>query len=152
VTERSRDPVEHQVQFLAHVFSKKAQHQVAVLLEQLILAPVAAVCDRIREMLSTVACSASANTLASLNSTFKVYCANGASVRVPVKGLCFRDDCARREVVVWPACEHDDLKHARLFGKKLPEPVHPRDVTLHELIVENDGRPQVLRERKTVQR
>ena len=69
-----------------------------------------------------------------------------------MNGLPFRDDYARGEVVVGPAGEHDDLKRARLFGKKRPEPVHPHDVTLDELIVENDSRPQVLREGETVQR
>ena len=51
MTERSRDGIEHVVQFLAHVFSQKTQHQIAVLLQQLIFAPVAAVRDRIRQML-----------------------------------------------------------------------------------------------------
>ena len=54
VTERSQDGVEHQVQFLAHVFGKEAQHQIAILLQHLILAPVAPVRDRIREMLRAV--------------------------------------------------------------------------------------------------
>jgi hypothetical protein len=38
VAERSQDRVEHYIQFLADVFSKEAQHQVAGLLQQLILA------------------------------------------------------------------------------------------------------------------
>jgi hypothetical protein len=54
VTERSHDGVEHEVQLLTHIFRKEAQYQVAVLLKQLILATVAAVGDRIREMLGAV--------------------------------------------------------------------------------------------------
>ena len=54
MAERSQDRVEHHVQFLADVFSKEPQHQITVLLKQLILAPVAAVRDRVREMLRAV--------------------------------------------------------------------------------------------------
>ncbi len=54
VTERSYDGVEHHIQLLAHVFGKEAQHQIAVLLQQLVLTPVSAVRDGIREMLCTV--------------------------------------------------------------------------------------------------
>ena len=54
MTQRPQNCVEHQVQLLAHVFSKEPQHQVAALLQQLILAPVAAVRDRIREMLRAI--------------------------------------------------------------------------------------------------
>jgi hypothetical protein len=41
--ERSQDRVEHQVQLLAKIFSKETQHQVAVLLQQLIFPAIAAV-------------------------------------------------------------------------------------------------------------
>jgi hypothetical protein len=53
-SERPQDRIQHQVQFLSRVLRKKAQYEVAVLLEQLILAPVTAVGDRIREMLGTI--------------------------------------------------------------------------------------------------
>lgn len=53
-TERPQNCIEHQVQFPAHVFSKKTQNQVAVLLQQLILAAITTVCDGIREMLAAV--------------------------------------------------------------------------------------------------
>src|SRR5712672_1857574 len=54
VTERPQDCIEHHVQFPADVFSKEAQYQVSALLQQLILASVAAVRDGIREMLPAV--------------------------------------------------------------------------------------------------
>ena len=54
VIERSQNGIEHRVQFLAHVFGKEAQHEIAVLLQHLILAPVAPIRDWIREMLRAV--------------------------------------------------------------------------------------------------
>ncbi len=54
VAERSQDRVEHRVQFPANIFSKETQHHVAVLLQQLIFPAIAAVRDRIREMLGAV--------------------------------------------------------------------------------------------------
>jgi hypothetical protein len=54
MTECPQDRLEHHVQFPAHIFRKEAQHQVAVLLQQLVLASVATVRDRIREMLRAV--------------------------------------------------------------------------------------------------
>ena len=54
MSERSQDGIEHPVQFPAHIFGKEAQHQIAILLEHLILPPVAPVRDRIREMLRAV--------------------------------------------------------------------------------------------------
>ena len=54
VAQRAQNRVEHKVQFLTHVLGKEAQHQITVLLQQLIFAPVAAVRDRIREMLGAI--------------------------------------------------------------------------------------------------
>ena len=48
------DRIEHGIQFLAYVLGKKAQHEVAVLLQQLVLASIATIDDRIREVLSAV--------------------------------------------------------------------------------------------------
>ncbi len=53
-TERSQNGIEHPVKLRAHVLDKKAQDEVAVLLQQLVLAPVAAIGVRIRKMLSAV--------------------------------------------------------------------------------------------------
>ena len=50
----SQYAVEHDVQFLAHVFGKEPQHQIAVLLQHLILAPIASIRDRIGEVLSAI--------------------------------------------------------------------------------------------------
>src|SRR6266566_8372317 len=41
--QRPLDRVQHHVEILAHIFGKKAQHEIAVLLEQLILAAVSAI-------------------------------------------------------------------------------------------------------------
>ena len=49
-----QDRIEHRIQFLAHVLGKEAQHEVAVLLKQLVLASVATIGDRIRKVLSAV--------------------------------------------------------------------------------------------------
>ena len=49
-----QDRIEHGIQFLAYVLGKKAQHEVAVLLQQLVLPSVATVRDRIREVLSAI--------------------------------------------------------------------------------------------------
>src|SRR5262245_48028381 len=46
--------IEHGVQILADVLSKKAQHEVAVLLKQLVLPPVTTIRDRITEVLSAI--------------------------------------------------------------------------------------------------
>src|SRR5437667_362170 len=100
----------------------------------------------------TVCACTSAWPQAISNANVRVRRADAAAVRLLENGFPGRGYCALWKIVGWPAGEHDDLKHARLFGKKLPEPVHPHDVTLDELIVENDGCPQVLRERETVQR
>src|SRR6185503_3704033 len=54
VAQRSQNRIEYHVQFLAHVFGKEAQHQVAALLQQLILATVATIRDRIRKMLGAI--------------------------------------------------------------------------------------------------
>ena len=54
VAERSQDRIEHRVQFPADIFSKKTQHQVTVLLQQLIFPAIATVRNRVREMLRAV--------------------------------------------------------------------------------------------------
>lgn len=46
--------VQHQVQVLANVFGEEPQDEVAVLLQELILPSVAAVGDRIREVLRAI--------------------------------------------------------------------------------------------------
>jgi hypothetical protein len=48
------DGIEHGIQFPAYVLGKKAQHEVAVLLQQLIFPSIAPIRDRIREMLCAV--------------------------------------------------------------------------------------------------
>jgi len=48
------DRIENRIQFPAYVLVKKAQHEVAVLLQQLILPSIAPIRDRIREMLSAI--------------------------------------------------------------------------------------------------
>jgi hypothetical protein len=53
-SEYPQDRIEHGVQFLAHILGKKAQHEIAVLLKQLVLAPIATIRDRIREVLSAI--------------------------------------------------------------------------------------------------
>src|SRR5215207_10063799 len=49
-----QDRIEHSIQVLAYVLGKKAQQEVAVLLQQLVLPPIASIRDRIREMLSAI--------------------------------------------------------------------------------------------------
>jgi hypothetical protein len=49
-----QDRIEHSVQVLAYVLGKQAQHEVAVLLQQLVLPPVATIRDRVREVLSAI--------------------------------------------------------------------------------------------------
>src|SRR4030095_11461389 len=49
-----QDRIEHSIQVLAYVLGKKAQHEVAVLLQQLVLPPVTTICGRIREVLSAI--------------------------------------------------------------------------------------------------
>jgi hypothetical protein len=50
----AQDRIEHSIQVLAYLLGKKAQHEVAVLLQQLVLPPIATVRDRIREVLSAI--------------------------------------------------------------------------------------------------
>ena len=52
--QRPPDQVEHGVKFFPHVFRRKAEDQIPVLLQQQILPAIATVCDRIREVLRTV--------------------------------------------------------------------------------------------------
>ena len=49
-----QDGVENGLQLLADVLSQKAQHEVAVLLQQLVLPPIAAIRDRIGQVLSAI--------------------------------------------------------------------------------------------------
>ena len=73
------------------------------------------------------------------------------AICVPMNALPFGHRRAGGEVVVRPACEHNDLEAVGLLGKQCAEPVHPRIVALDELIVENDktigkkGRGQFVR-------
>ena len=50
MVQRAQDRIEQRVQFLDDVLGKETQHQKAVLLQQAILAPVAPVCDRVRQV------------------------------------------------------------------------------------------------------
>ena len=52
--QHSQNRIEHGVQVLADVLGKKAQHEVAVLLQQLVLPSIATIRDWIREVLSTI--------------------------------------------------------------------------------------------------
>lgn len=54
MAERSQDRIEHQVQLPPNIFSKETQHQVSALLQQLIFPAIAAVRDRIRQMLGSI--------------------------------------------------------------------------------------------------
>jgi hypothetical protein len=53
-SEHPHNRIEHGIQFLAYVLRKKAQHEVAVLLQQLVLPSIATVRDRIRVVLSAI--------------------------------------------------------------------------------------------------
>lgn len=48
------DVIEHRVQFFADVFGQEAEHEVAVLLQQLVLAAAPTVRRRIAEMLRAI--------------------------------------------------------------------------------------------------
>jgi hypothetical protein len=52
--QRSLDRIQHQVEMFAHILREEAQHEVAVLLEQLILATIAAVRIDAFQVLPTV--------------------------------------------------------------------------------------------------
>jgi hypothetical protein len=54
VSKRSQDCIEHHIQLLAHILSKKSQYEVAVLLKQSILPSVATIRCGIREMLRAI--------------------------------------------------------------------------------------------------
>ena len=41
--QRSLDRIQHHVEILAHIFGEEAQHEITILLQQLVLAPVATV-------------------------------------------------------------------------------------------------------------
>ena len=49
-----QDRIEHRIQLLAYVLGKKAQHELAALLQQLVLVSVATIRDRIREVLAAI--------------------------------------------------------------------------------------------------
>src|SRR4029453_13303751 len=49
-----QDRIEHSIKVLAYVLGKKAQHEVAFLLQHLVLPPIATIRDRIREVLSAI--------------------------------------------------------------------------------------------------
>jgi hypothetical protein len=52
--QRPQNPIEHRVEFLSQVLGEIAQDEIAVLLQQLILASIAAVRDGVREMLTAI--------------------------------------------------------------------------------------------------
>ena len=54
MAQRPQNSIEYRIQVPGHVLGQKAEHQIAVLLEQLVLAPVASVGQRIRQMLWTI--------------------------------------------------------------------------------------------------
>src|SRR5262245_20140753 len=53
-SKHSQNRIEHGIQVFAYVLGKEAQHEVAVLLQQLVLPPIATVRNRIRKVLSTI--------------------------------------------------------------------------------------------------
>jgi hypothetical protein len=48
-SEHPQDRIEHGIQFLAYVLGQKAQHEVAMLLQQLVLPSIATIGNRIRD-------------------------------------------------------------------------------------------------------
>ena len=54
MAQRAENRVQHRVQVPADVLGKKPQHEIAVLLKQLVLASVAPVRDRVGEMLRAI--------------------------------------------------------------------------------------------------
>jgi hypothetical protein len=58
---------------------------------------------------------------------------------------------SRGEVVARPTRQYNDLETVRFLGKQRPKPVHPAVVALNELVIEDDRRAQILRERQPIQ-
>ena len=52
--EHAQNRVEHLVEFLSNILGKKSQHEIAVFLQQAILASITAICFHVREVLRTV--------------------------------------------------------------------------------------------------
>ena len=52
--QRTQNCVEHIVEILCQVFGEKSQHEIPILLQQLVFAPVATVSDRIGQVLRAV--------------------------------------------------------------------------------------------------
>jgi hypothetical protein len=50
-------------------------------------------------------------------------------------------------IVVWPTGKNDNLEHACFLSEKRTESVHPFNIALNELIVQDDGCAEVLRQR-----
>ena len=65
--ERTQHRIEHEVEVLADVLCQKAQHEVVVLLEELVLAPIPAVRHGVREVLGAVQLDSDARIGASIN-------------------------------------------------------------------------------------
>src|SRR5262249_14926918 len=91
-----------------------------------------------------------ASLLSTLNCARKIQSANETVVDVFVRCLPFRDDGTCLEVVAWSTSKHDDLKRPRLLGEESSEPVHPGVVALNKLIVQDQSRSEVLRQRQPV--
>jgi len=62
------------------------------------------------------------------------------AIGVAVNGTTFGRHRAVGKVVARPACEYYDLEAMGLLSQEFSKPVHPRVVTLDQLIVENHGR------------
>jgi hypothetical protein len=54
------------------------------------------------------------------------------------------------KVIAGPAGENDDLETVGLLGKQATKPVHPTVVALDKLVVQDDRRAQIFREREPV--
>ena len=50
----SKNPVENRIEFLGEVLGEKTEHQLSVLLQELVFAPIATVRDRVCQMLPAV--------------------------------------------------------------------------------------------------
>ena len=62
-----------------------------------------------------------------------------------------RHKIARTKIVVWPTGEYEDLEIPGLFSKQRTKPIHAVVVALNELVVQDNCRLQILRQREPVQ-
>src|SRR6266545_3589081 len=73
------------------------------------------------------------------------------TIRVCVNSVTIGYHRGRCKVVTRPACEDDDLKAVSLLVEQRAEPVHAAVIALDQLVVEDDRRLQVFRQRQPVQ-